>query len=102
MLIQYLLYWAIGLAVVLELVSIYGVINQEIDESGHFFIGAGQVMSLMFIFMYYAVKWYNVNTPTELSPDLFIVVTFFLGLASVITVLYIVKRTLYSLLQRYF
>lgn len=102
MLIQYLLYWAIGLTIVLELVSIYHVVRGEFDEAGQFFIGLGQVMALMFIFMYYAIEWYKTNSPTEFSPDLYIATTLFLGITSLIVILYIIKRALYGLLQRFF
>lgn len=102
MLVQTFIYWAIGLAVVLEVISVYHVVRREIDEAGHFFIGLGQVASLMFVFMCYASAWYAKMAPVDISADSFFALMLLFGLVSIITVLYVVKRTLYSLLQRYF
>lgn len=102
MLIQTLIYWAIGLAVVLEVIAIFHVVRGEITDEGHFFIGIGQVASLMFVFMCYASAWYAKVEPLDISAESFSALMLPFGLVSIITVLYIVKRTLYSLLQRFF
>lgn len=102
MVTQVLVYWAIGIAVILEMIAIYHVIRREISDGGHFFIGLGQLAALMFVFVRYAALWYDKNASPEITADGFIAMTMVFGGVSLIIALYVVKRTLYSLLQRYF
>ena len=101
MITQLLLYWAIALVVILELINIYYVIKGSIDDTAYFFIAVGQVVSIFFLAFYYAVQWYRSLQAPDAQGDIFLIVVGIFMLISILILLFLFKRGLYSLIDKY-